>query len=82
MKRPMKPYQLYLSEHQHKQLDELASRLNTSKAALVRDAIDNAIASFYRPEDDPAMELIGLAADLDLPVDLAADHDLYLAGDE
>ena len=78
----MKPYQVYLSERHHQELEQLAARLKTSKAALVREGIEYVIASSYRPEDDPALDLIGLAAELDLPADLAANHDAYLAGDE
>lgn len=78
----MKPYQLYLTERQYQELDQLATRLKTSKAALVREGIDHLLSLRYQAEDDPALDLIGLAEGLDRPSDLAAEHDAYLAGDE
>lgn len=72
-----KPIQIYLEEHQHRVLREIARRRRVSIARLLRDGADQVIREALPPENDPLMELPNLAASGG-PKDGAEQHDAYL----
>ncbi len=72
-----KPVQVYLEEHQHRVLREIARRRRVSVARLLRDGADRVIRDALPPENDPLMELPTLAAPGG-PRDGAEQHDAYL----
>lgn len=72
-----KPVQVYLEEHQHRVLREIARRRRVSVARLLRDGADRVIREALPPEHDPLMELPTLAASGG-PRDGAERHDAYL----
>jgi hypothetical protein len=69
------PLQIYLKPAQDQALRALAEREGISLAELIRRSIDKYLAELP-PEDDPAMDLIGLGRSG--RGDLSANHDLYL----
>lgn len=72
-----KPVQVYLEEHQHRVLREIARRRRVSVARLLREGADRVIRDALPPEHDPLMELPNLAA-AGGPGDGAERHDAYL----
>jgi hypothetical protein len=74
-----KPMQVYLDYKQDAELSFVADKLNISKAEVIRRSLDEYLIEAIPPEEDPLMEMIGLAGeDSGLPVDLAENHDNYL----
>jgi hypothetical protein len=72
-----KPVQVYLEEHQHRVLREIARRRRVSVARLLRDGADRVIRDALPPENDPLMELPTLAVSGG-PRDGAEQHDAHL----
>lgn len=72
-----KPVQVYLEEHQHRVLREIARRRRVSVARLLRDGADRVIRDALPPEYDPLMELPTLAVPGG-PRNGADQHDAYL----
>jgi hypothetical protein len=70
------PLQIYLKPSQDQALRALAEREGVSLAELIRRSIDKYLAELP-PEDDPAMDLIGLGRSG--RGDLSTNHDRYLA---
>jgi hypothetical protein len=70
------PLQIYLKPAQDQALRALAEREGVSLAELIRRSIDKYLAELP-PEDDPAMDLIGLGRSG--RGDLSTNHDHYLA---
>ena len=71
--------QVYLDYKQDAELSFVADRLNISKAEVIRRSLDDYFIDVVPPEEDPLMEMIGLAGeDSGLPADLAVNHDHYL----
>ncbi len=70
------PLQIYLKPAQDQALRALAEREGVSLAELIRRSIDKYLAELS-PEDDPAMDLIGLGQSG--RGDLSTNHDRYLA---
>jgi hypothetical protein len=70
------PLQIYLKPAQDQALRALAEREGVSLAELIRRSIDKYLAELP-PEDDPAMDLIGLGQSG--RGDLSTNHDRYLA---
>ncbi len=70
------PLQIYLKPAQDQALRALAEREGISLAELIRRSIDKYLAELP-PEDDPAMDLIGLGRSG--RGDLSTNHDRYLA---
>jgi hypothetical protein len=71
-----RPLQIYLRPAQDQALRALAEREGVSLAELIRRSIDMYLAELP-PEDDPAMDLVGLGHSR--RGDLSANHDRYLA---
>jgi hypothetical protein len=72
-----KPVQIYLEEHQHRVLREIARRRRVSVARLLREGADWVTREALPPERDPLMEIPALAA-AGGPRDGAERHDAYL----
>lgn len=72
-----KPVQIYLEEHQHRLLREIARRRRVSIARLLREGADQVIREALPPENDPLMELPTPAVPGG-PPDGAEQHDAYL----
>ncbi len=70
------PLQIYLKPAQDQALRARAEREGVSLAELIRRSIDKYLAELP-PEDDPAMDLIGLGRSG--RGDLSSNHDRYLA---
>ncbi len=73
-----KPIQIYLEEHQHRVLREIARRRRVSVAHLLRDGANRVIEATMPPDEDPLMHLPALAIPGG-PRDGAKEHDAYLA---
>src|SRR5919204_3309572 len=73
MKRANRPLQVYLDDHDLKQLEEWTKKRGWTKSQAIRAAIR---ALTRRPSDDPLLELSG---DIDgLPPDVSVNFDRYL----
>lgn len=78
--------QLYLDEALNRDLKAIARRSGESEATHVRRALRRYLDAQLDPadsdDDDPLLELIGLAGDAPAPTDLARNHDRYLYGSD
>lgn len=75
-----KPVQVYLDEKRAATLIHLAESLDISQSEVLRKGIDLLAEEMLPVEDDPLLQLIGMAGtDTDSPGDLAARHDEYLS---
>lgn len=75
-----KPMQVYLDYKQDAELSFVADRLNISKAEVIRRSLDEYLIDAIPLEEDPLMEMIGLAGeDSSAPEDGSENHDYYLA---
>lgn len=72
-------FQTYLEEKQARRLSALSKHLGISKAELIRQGIDLVLNNRIRADDDPLMELIGLAGTTGRS-DVSEHHDDILAG--
>ncbi len=69
--------QVLLTDEQDRQLESLARRLRTSKAALVREGVESVIRHRQARGQDSLLTLIGQAGRVGRK-DLSRDHDAYL----
>jgi hypothetical protein len=75
-----KPVQVYLDHKLDAGLSFVADRMNISKAEIIRRSLEEYLPHAVPPEDDPLMEMIGLAGEDNAgPADGAENHDYYLA---
>lgn len=75
--------QLYIDDELDRRLKAIAARTGRSEADHVRAALRSYLSTAVvrvDPEDDPLLELIGLAGEVDTPADVAVNHDHYLYG--
>lgn len=78
-KEQKKPIQVYLDYKQRAELSFVADKLNLSKAEIIRRSLNEYLIDAIPVEEDPLMEMIGLAGDDNgLPEDLSENHDAYL----
>ena len=78
--RTKKPVQVYLDNKRVVTLARLAQTLALSQADVLRRGLDLLAEKVLPVEDDPLLQLIGLAGThTDSPGDLAARHDEYLS---
>jgi len=71
--------QVYLDRSYQSKLSLLTTRLGISQAEALRRGLDALVRNMIQPEDDPAMQLVGLMGDQsDSPGDLSIEHDAYL----
>jgi predicted transcriptional regulator len=69
--------QIYLDPDQERQLARLAAARRCSRSALVRESIRRYLEDTVAPEEDPAMEIVGLAGEAGR-ADLSENHDGHL----
>jgi predicted transcriptional regulator len=84
-KRVAEPVQVYLDPTERDRLDRLAAQLETSKSAVLRQALEALERELTDPATHPALQLIGLAgaeAHGTSALDPASDHDQILADSE
>jgi len=78
--RTKKPVQVYLDERRAALLARLSRALAVSQSDVLRRGIDLLAEEMLPPEDDPLLQLVGMAGtETDSPGDLAARHDDYLS---
>lgn len=70
--------QLRVDEEDDRWLEELARKLQVSKAVLIREALRLYEIRQTPVEEDPLWQLVGFIDDPDGPTDMAERHDLYL----
>jgi len=70
--------QVLLTEEQDRRLEELAQKLKTSKASLVREGIELVLQQKRDRTPDPLLDLIGQAGRIGRS-DVSRRHDEYLA---
>ena len=81
--RVAEPVQVYLGPEQTARLDWLVTRLQTTKSAVVRQALLALEREVRDPESHPALRLVGIGRDLAAPPGgVAADHDRLLTEGE
>lgn len=73
---PMTRTQVYLTEEQHRLMQQLAARQEASMASLIREALQEYIARRMSPTD-PLQEIIGLGASGVPDGALRHDRDIY-----
>jgi hypothetical protein len=73
--------QVLLTEEQDRRLEELAQKLKTSKASLVREGIELVLQQKRGRTPDPLLDLIGQAGRIGR-IDVSRRHDEYLAAME
>ena len=74
-----KPVQVYLDRSYQSKLSLLTTRLGLSQAEVLRRGLDALMRNVIQPENDPAIQLIGLMGDQSgSPGDLSVEHDSYL----
>lgn len=69
--------QIYLEEEQDRQLRLLARARGVSKSQLIRESIARYLEEVLPPDQDPALEIIGLAGKFGR-TDLSESHDEHL----
>ena len=74
----MRRVQILLTEEQDRRLEQLARRLRTSKAMLVREGVDLLLHHRKRRVVDSLLELVGQAGRVGRK-DISGRHDAYLA---
>ncbi|MBI2217766.1 MAG: ribbon-helix-helix domain-containing protein [Candidatus Rokubacteria bacterium] len=70
--------QILLTEGQDRRLEQLARRLRTSKARLVREGVDTVLQRHERRSGDPLLDLVAQAGRVGRR-DISRRHDAYLA---
>jgi Arc/MetJ-type ribon-helix-helix transcriptional regulator len=81
-KRAREPVQVYLDPPDRKRLERLTSEMETTKSDVLRRALEALERELLDPEQHPALQIIGVAGareGREGDIDVARDHDLYLA---
>ena len=73
------PLQVYLSPDERERLDRIADLLGVSRAEVLRRGIEAVARDAYADVTDPLDGLVGRFDAPEVPPDLAARHDDYLA---
>ncbi len=76
------PVQVYLDAGDRERLERLRKRLDTTKSAVLRQALRALEQQLKDPSRHPALSVIGMAANDAGPAvgyDIAREHDRYLA---
>ena len=79
------PVQVYLDRSDRQRLERLTDQLDTTKSDVLRRALETLERQLLDPEQHPALQVIGLAADaLQAPAgyDVAREHDRFLSETE
>ena len=81
--RVREPVQVYLDAPEQKRLERLTAELDTTKSDILRRGLEALERELFDPEHHPALQIIGIAGVARGPecdLDVAREHDRYLAG--
>ena len=81
-KRVREPVQVYLDGPEQARLERLTDEMGTTKSDILRRGLEALERELFDPERHPALQIIGIAGHdegRDDDLDLAREHDLYLA---
>ena len=83
-RRVAEPVQVYLRPREMARLDRLTAELDTTKSDVLRQGLEALELQVSDPEHHPALRIIGMVSvpDDDLGIDVAREHDEYLAATE
>lgn len=76
---------MYLAPAEHARLDRLVTRLDATKSAVIRQALEALEREVADPARNPVLQLIGIAGHIRSPgvgYDVAVEHDRFLAESE
>ena len=82
--RVAEPVQVYLRPSEKDRLERLTAELDTTKSDVLRRGLKALELQISDPEHHPALKIIGMVSvpDDDLGIDVAREHDEYLAATE
>ena len=83
-RRVAEPVQVYLRPSEKERLDRLTEKLDTTKSDVLRRGLKALELQISDPEHHPVLKIIGMVSvpDDDLGIDVAREHDEYLAATE
>ncbi|MDE0474281.1 MAG: hypothetical protein F4179_03055 [Gammaproteobacteria bacterium] len=83
-RRVAEPVQVYLRPSEKDRLERLTAELDTTKSDVLRRGLKALELQISDPEHHPALKIIGMVSvpDDDLGIDVAREHDEYLAATE
>ena len=83
-RRVAEPVQVYLRPSEKERLDRLTEELDTTKSDVLRRGLKALELQMSDPEHHPVLKIIGMVSvpDDDLGIDVAREHDEYLAATE
>ena len=83
-RRVAEPVQVYLRPTEKERLDRLTEELDTTKSDVLRRGLKALELQMSDPEHHPVLKIIGMVSvpDDDLGIDVAREHDEYLAATE
>ena len=82
-RRVSEPVQVYLRPRERDRLERLTAKLDTTKSDVLRRGLEALEGQLSDPERHPALDIIGIVSTADDPgIDVARDHDEYLAATE
>ncbi len=83
-RRVAEPVQVYLRPSEKDRLERLTAELDTTKSDVLRRGLKALELQISDPEHHPALRIIGMVSvpDGDLGIDVAREHDEYLATTE
>ena len=82
-KRVREPAQVYLDVPDQDRLERLTEELDTTKSDVLRRGLEALERELFDPEHHPALQIIGIAGvdrGPECDLDVAREHDRYLAG--
>ena len=75
--------QIQLEEEQYKKLKEMSAEKGVSMARLIRESVEAYLVTINKPSKEEirrrALEIVGIAHDIEGATDVAENHDKYLA---
>ncbi|MDE0075227.1 MAG: hypothetical protein OXR82_11315 [Gammaproteobacteria bacterium] len=83
-RRVAEPVQVYLRPSEKDRLERLTAELDTTKSDVLRRGLKALELQISDPEHHPVLKIIGMVSvpDDDLGIDVAREHDEYLAATE
>ena len=83
-RRVAEPVQVYLRPREKDRLERLTAELDATKSDVLRRGLEALELQISDPEHHPALRIIGMVSvpDDDLGIDVAREHDEYLAATE
>ena len=82
-RRVSEPVQVYLRPRERDRLERLTAKLDTTKSDVLRRGLEALESQLSDPGHHPSLDIIGIVSTTDDPgIDVARDHDEYLAATE